>query len=148
MFLWVCHFSAALLWQANGAHQGTWNGNQLPRSHSLSVCPHAVVCCGLSHSGSHITSLCDLVLAPKVRRSCCLCALHILRLVAECLRILLSARCAVCSTLLIYAPSVQVQVQVTLDRRSVGQFILVSCPFWSKWPDVRFIWVTITLFFM
>jgi hypothetical protein len=30
------------------------------------------------------------------------------------------------------------------DRRSVGQFVLVSCPFWSKWPDVTFIWVTIT----
>jgi hypothetical protein len=23
---------------------------------------------------------------------------------------------------------------------------LVSCPFWSKWPDVTFIWVTITFF--
>jgi hypothetical protein len=22
------------------------------------------------------------------------------------------------------------------DRRSVGQFVLVYCPFWSKWPDV------------
>jgi hypothetical protein len=32
------------------------------------------------------------------------------------------------------------------DRRSVGQFVLVSCPFWSKWPDVTFIWVTITFF--
>jgi hypothetical protein len=32
------------------------------------------------------------------------------------------------------------------DRRSVDQFVLVSCPFWSKWPDVTFIWVTITFF--
>jgi hypothetical protein len=30
------------------------------------------------------------------------------------------------------------------DRWSVGQFVLVSCPFWSKWPDVTFIWVTVT----
>jgi hypothetical protein len=34
------------------------------------------------------------------------------------------------------------------DRRSVGQFILVSCPFWSKWPDVTFIWVPITFFIL
>jgi hypothetical protein len=32
------------------------------------------------------------------------------------------------------------------DRRSVGQFVLVSCPFWIKWPDVTFIWVAITFF--
>jgi hypothetical protein len=34
------------------------------------------------------------------------------------------------------------------DRLSVGQFVLVPCPFWSRWPDVTFIWVTICLFFM
>jgi hypothetical protein len=35
------------------------------------------------------------------------------------------------------------------DRRSIGQFVLVSCPFYSRWPDVTFIWVTITfIFFM
>jgi hypothetical protein len=32
------------------------------------------------------------------------------------------------------------------NRQSVGQFVLVSRPFWSKWPDVTFIWVTITFF--
>jgi hypothetical protein len=32
------------------------------------------------------------------------------------------------------------------DRRSVGQFVLVSWPFWNSWPDVTFIWVTITFF--
>jgi hypothetical protein len=32
------------------------------------------------------------------------------------------------------------------DRWSVGQFVLVSCPFWSRWPDVTFIWVKITFF--
>jgi hypothetical protein len=32
------------------------------------------------------------------------------------------------------------------DRQSVGQFVPVSCPFWSRWPDVTFIWVTITFF--
>jgi hypothetical protein len=32
------------------------------------------------------------------------------------------------------------------DRRSVSQFVLVSCPFWGKWSDVTFIWVTITFF--
>jgi hypothetical protein len=32
------------------------------------------------------------------------------------------------------------------DRWSVGQFVLVSCPFWSGWPDVTFLWVTITFF--
>jgi hypothetical protein len=32
------------------------------------------------------------------------------------------------------------------NRRSVDQFVLVSYPFWSKWPDVIFIWVTITFF--
>jgi hypothetical protein len=30
------------------------------------------------------------------------------------------------------------------DRRSVGKLVLVSCPFWHKWPEVTFIWVTIT----
>jgi hypothetical protein len=30
------------------------------------------------------------------------------------------------------------------NRRLIAQFVLVSCPFWSKWPDVTFIWVTIT----
>jgi hypothetical protein len=34
------------------------------------------------------------------------------------------------------------------DRRSVGQFFFVSCPFWSWWPDVTFLWVTIFYFFM
>jgi hypothetical protein len=33
------------------------------------------------------------------------------------------------------------------NRQSVGQFILASCPFWSRWPDVTFLWVTIFLFF-
>jgi hypothetical protein len=32
------------------------------------------------------------------------------------------------------------------DRRSVGQFVLVSCPIWCRWPDVTFLWVTITFF--
>jgi hypothetical protein len=32
------------------------------------------------------------------------------------------------------------------NRRSVGHLVLVSSPFWSKWPDVTFIRVTITLF--
>jgi hypothetical protein len=32
------------------------------------------------------------------------------------------------------------------DRQSVGQFVLVSCPSWSRWPDVTFIWVIITFF--
>jgi hypothetical protein len=32
------------------------------------------------------------------------------------------------------------------DRRSVSQFVVVSCPPWSKWPDVTFIWGTITFF--
>jgi hypothetical protein len=30
------------------------------------------------------------------------------------------------------------------DRRAVGQFVLVSRPFWSRWPDATFIWVRIT----
>jgi hypothetical protein len=34
------------------------------------------------------------------------------------------------------------------DRLSVGQFVLVSCPSWSSWPDVTFIWVTITFFIL
>jgi hypothetical protein len=29
-----------------------------------------------------------------------------------------------------------------------GQFVLASSSFWSRWPDVTFIWVTIYLFFM
>jgi hypothetical protein len=33
------------------------------------------------------------------------------------------------------------------DRRSVCQFVLVSCPFWSGWPDVTFVWVTIIFYF-
>jgi hypothetical protein len=32
------------------------------------------------------------------------------------------------------------------DRRSVGQFVLVSCTFRSRCPDVTFIWVAITFF--
>jgi hypothetical protein len=32
------------------------------------------------------------------------------------------------------------------NQRSVGQLVLVSCRFWSKWPDVTFIWVIITFF--
>jgi hypothetical protein len=32
------------------------------------------------------------------------------------------------------------------NRMSVGLFVLVSCPFWSWWPGVTFIWVTITFF--
>jgi hypothetical protein len=32
------------------------------------------------------------------------------------------------------------------DRRSVGQFVLVFCPFWSRWSDVTFVRVTITFF--
>jgi hypothetical protein len=39
-----------------------------------------------------------------------------------------------------------VEVEVTLRRQSVDQFVLVSCPSWSRWPDVTFIWVTITFF--
>jgi hypothetical protein len=34
------------------------------------------------------------------------------------------------------------------DRRSVGQFVLVSRPFWSGWPNVTFIWVKITFLFV
>jgi hypothetical protein len=30
------------------------------------------------------------------------------------------------------------------DQQSVGQFTLVSCPSWSRWPDVTFIWVMIS----
>jgi hypothetical protein len=30
--------------------------------------------------------------------------------------------------------------------RSVSQLVLVSCPFWSTWPDFTFLWVTITFF--
>jgi hypothetical protein len=29
-------------------------------------------------------------------------------------------------------------------RRSVDQFVFVSCVFWSRWPVVTFIWATIT----
>jgi hypothetical protein len=32
------------------------------------------------------------------------------------------------------------------DQWSVGQFVLMSCPFWSGWPDVTFLWETITYF--
>jgi hypothetical protein len=39
-----------------------------------------------------------------------------------------------------------VEVEVTLQPRSVGQFVLVSCPFWSKWPDITFIWATVIFF--
>jgi hypothetical protein len=34
------------------------------------------------------------------------------------------------------------------DRQSVGQFVLVSCPSWSRLPDVTFIWVTTTFFIL
>jgi hypothetical protein len=33
------------------------------------------------------------------------------------------------------------------DWQSVGQFVLVSWPSWSRWPDVTFICVTITFYF-
>jgi hypothetical protein len=33
------------------------------------------------------------------------------------------------------------------DRRSVSQFVLFSCSFWSGWQDVTFLWVTITFLF-
>jgi hypothetical protein len=32
------------------------------------------------------------------------------------------------------------------DPQSVGQFVLVSCSSWSRWPDVTFIWASITFF--
>jgi hypothetical protein len=34
------------------------------------------------------------------------------------------------------------------DRRSVGQFVLVSGPLWSIWPDFTFLCVAITLFLL
>jgi hypothetical protein len=32
------------------------------------------------------------------------------------------------------------------NRRSVAQFVLVSGPLWGRWPDFKFLWVTITFF--
>jgi hypothetical protein len=34
------------------------------------------------------------------------------------------------------------------DRRSVGQFILVSDPLWGRWPDFNFLCFTITFFLL
>jgi hypothetical protein len=34
------------------------------------------------------------------------------------------------------------------DWRSVGQFVLVLGPFWGRWPDLKFLWVNISFFFM
>jgi hypothetical protein len=42
--------------------------------------------------------------------------------------------------------SVCFKFKLYCDRQSVGQSVLVSCPFWSRWPDVTFLWVTITFF--
>jgi hypothetical protein len=42
---------------------------------------------------------------------------------------------------------IQGLVQVIL-RPTVSQFVLVSCPFWNGWPDVTFLSVTISFFFM
>jgi hypothetical protein len=49
------------------------------------------------------------------------------------------------STYLKY-PIIRSKSKSHYDRQSVGQFVLVSCPSWSTWPDVTFIWVTITFF--
>jgi hypothetical protein len=40
-----------------------------------------------------------------------------------------------------------IKIKIYCDLRSVGRFLLVSCPFWSRWPDVTFFWVTITFLF-
>jgi hypothetical protein len=40
------------------------------------------------------------------------------------------------------------EVKLHCDRRSVGQFVLVSDPIWSRWPDFTFLWVTITFFLL
>jgi hypothetical protein len=42
----------------------------------------------------------------------------------------------------------QFQVQVYCDRRSVGQFALVSGGLWGPWPDFNFLCVTITFFLL
>jgi hypothetical protein len=34
------------------------------------------------------------------------------------------------------------------DRRSVGQFVLVSGPLSGRWPDFKFLWVTVTFFLL
>jgi hypothetical protein len=34
------------------------------------------------------------------------------------------------------------------DRRSVGQFVLVSGPLCGRWPDFKFLWMTITFFLL
>jgi hypothetical protein len=34
------------------------------------------------------------------------------------------------------------------DRRSVGQFVLVSGPFWGPWPDFNFLCLTVALFLL
>jgi hypothetical protein len=34
------------------------------------------------------------------------------------------------------------------DRRSVGQFVLVPGLLWGRWPDFKFIWLTITSVFL
>jgi hypothetical protein len=34
------------------------------------------------------------------------------------------------------------------DRRSVGQFVLVSGPLWGRWPDFKCLWVAITFFLL
>jgi hypothetical protein len=39
------------------------------------------------------------------------------------------------------------EFELYCDRRSVGQFVLVSGPLWDGWPDYKFLWVTITFFF-
>jgi hypothetical protein len=38
------------------------------------------------------------------------------------------------------------EFQLYYDRRSEGQFVLVSGPLWGRWPDFKFLWVTITFF--
>jgi hypothetical protein len=49
---------------------------------------------------------------------------------------------------LIFSAITQAQVKLYCDRRSVGQFVLVSDPLWNRWPDFTFLWVTVTFFLL
>jgi hypothetical protein len=43
----------------------------------------------------------------------------------------------------------KIKIKLYCDRRSVGQFVLMSCPFWSGSPDVKFFeWQLLIYFFM
>jgi hypothetical protein len=106
------------------------------------------------HSGT-----CDQILFSVWKLLCCLCLVHCQRVNVICIvhvtcfkymqyiLDLCKHRLSTADHANIYATTVVFSKSKShYDRRSVGQFVLVSCPFWSTWLDVTFIWMTITFF--